>query len=56
MFISKIRTLAYYTIQKTGMFLCMNSSRSNNEQSLEFQNGVIRANCVDCLDRTNSFQ
>ena len=20
------------------------------------QNGVIRANCVDCLDRTNSFQ
>ena len=55
-FVSKIRTFAYYAIQKTGIFLCMGLDRSSNDQLVEFQNGVIRANCVDCLDRTNSFQ
>lgn len=56
MFISKINALAFYTIQKTGIFLCYGIDRNTNDQYVEFQNGVIRANCVDCLDRTNSFQ
>lgn len=34
----------------------MGLDRNSNDQLVEFQNGVIRANCVDCLDRTNSFQ
>lgn len=55
-FINKIRTFAYFTVQKTGMFLCLGIDRSSNDQYVQFQNGVIRANCVDCLDRTNSFQ
>ena len=56
LFINKIRTLAYYAIQQTGIFLCYGIDRNSNEQYVQFQNGVIRANCVDCLDRTNSFQ
>lgn len=56
LFVSKIKTLAYYTLMKTGLFLCLNHSTSSHEQYIQFQNGVIRANCVDCLDRTNSFQ
>ena len=56
LFINKVRTFAYFTIKKTGIFLCLSIDRSTNDQYVEFQNGVIRANCVDCLDRTNSFQ
>lgn len=56
LFINKVKTFAYFTIQKTGIFLCLSIDRSTNDQYVEFQNGVIRANCVDCLDRTNSFQ
>ena len=55
-FVQQIKTLAYFTFQKTGLFLCTNASTSSHQQLIEFQNGVIRANCVDCLDRTNSFQ
>ena len=55
-FIQQVKTLAYYAVGRTGMFVCVNPSTSTHEQLLEFQNGVIRANCVDCLDRTNSFQ
>ena len=50
------KTFAYFAIQKTGLFLCSNASTSSHQQLIEFQNGAIRANCVDCLDRTNSFQ
>lgn len=55
-FVEQIKTLAYFAVQKTGLFLCLNPSTSSLQQLVEFQNGVIRANCVDCLDRTNSFQ
>ena len=55
-FVQQIKTLAYFTVQKTGLFICTNASTSSHQQLIEFQNGVIRANCVDCLDRTNSFQ
>lgn len=40
---------------KTGINQCQTLARSD-AQHVELQNGVIRANCVDCLDRTNSFQ
>lgn len=56
MFVNKIKTFAYFAILRMGVFLCMNHSTSSHEQFVELQNGVIRANCVDCLDRTNSFQ
>lgn len=56
MFVNKMKTIAYYAIMNTGIFMCMNHSTSSNEQFVEFQNGIIRGNCVDCLDRTNSFQ
>ncbi len=56
LFVNKMKTIAYFALQNTGVFMCMNPSTSSHEQFIEFQNGVIRANCVDCLDRTNSFQ
>ena len=35
----------------------MDYFRVNREQTiLNFQNGVIRTNCMDCLDRTNVVQ
>jgi hypothetical protein len=55
-FVQQIKTLAFFALQRTGFFLCVNPSTSSHQQLLEFQNGIIRANCVDCLDRTNSFQ
>lgn len=29
---------------------------NRNLQKIDFQKGVIRSNCIDCLDRTNVFQ
>lgn len=55
-FVQQVKTLAFFAVQRTGLFLCLNPSTSSHQQLIEFQNGVIRANCVDCLDRTNSFQ
>lgn len=52
----QIKTFAYFAVQKTGMFMCLHPSTSSYQQLVEFQDGLIRANCVDCLDRTNSFQ
>lgn len=54
-FMDKIKSLAYYCILKMGVNQCRTISRAK-KQEIEFQNGVIRSNCVDCLDRTNSFQ
>jgi hypothetical protein len=55
-FVQQVKMLAFLALQRTGLFLCLNPSTSSHQQLLEFQNGIIRANCVDCLDRTNSFQ
>ncbi|XP_063704521.1 polyphosphoinositide phosphatase [Culicoides brevitarsis] len=41
--------IAERVIQQTGIFL------KSEEQNL-FQTGIIRVNCVDCLDRTNTAQ
>jgi hypothetical protein len=55
-FVQQVKMLAFFALTRTGLFLCLNPSTSSHQQLLEFQNGIIRANCVDCLDRTNSFQ
>ena len=31
-------------------------SKMNNEQGYQLQSGIVRTNCVDCLDRTNAAQ
>ena len=41
-------------ISKTNLFSFIPDLR--NKYSLSLQNGVIRTNCIDCLDRTNVFQ
>ncbi|XP_023173380.1 polyphosphoinositide phosphatase [Drosophila hydei] len=38
-------------IQMTGMFY-----KAHRGSELSFQTGIVRTNCVDCLDRTNSAQ
>jgi hypothetical protein len=38
------------------MFTFVPHLRCNNTYLLTLQNGVIRSNCIDCLDRTNVFQ
>ncbi len=42
--------------EETGMFLCRNKPIYYPESEIYLQNGVIRSNCIDCLDRTNNFQ
>ena len=41
-------------IAKTNLFSFIPNLR--NEYSISLQDGVIRTNCIDCLDRTNVFQ
>lgn len=48
--------IAYNFTEITNMFSFIPDLRCNNEYLLELQNGIIRSNCVDCLDRTNVFQ
>jgi len=37
-------------------FCLIDSSSSRSEESLQLQDGVLRSNCIDCLDRTNIAQ
>jgi hypothetical protein len=55
-FYSKFYGISYNLIEKTNMFAFVPYLRCNNTYLLILQNGVIRSNCVDCLDRTNVFQ
>ena len=43
-------------ISKTNMFCFIPYILANNTYLLSLQNGVIRSNCIDCLDRTNVYQ
>ena len=40
----------------TNLFSLIPSQKGENTFKLSLQNGVIRSNCVDCLDRTNVYQ
>lgn len=55
-FYLKIYEKAKSLIEKTNMFTFVPISRQNKVYNLTLQQGVIRSNCVDCLDRTNVFQ
>eukprot|EP00826_Nyctotherus_ovalis_P056132 TRINITY_DN7524_c0_g2_i1.p1 TRINITY_DN7524_c0_g2~~TRINITY_DN7524_c0_g2_i1.p1 ORF type:complete len:232 (-),score=75.81 TRINITY_DN7524_c0_g2_i1:588-1283(-) len=43
-------------VEETGMFVCRHKAIHYPKSELFLQQGVIRSNCIDCLDRTNSFQ
>ena len=53
---NKCYSLAYYCLMKTGVFVFTKEPKCNDNVIIEIQNGVVRSNCVDCLDRTNTFQ
>ncbi|XP_030382883.1 polyphosphoinositide phosphatase [Scaptodrosophila lebanonensis] len=46
----KLAEIAESIVEQTGMFFKARGS------DLSFQTGIVRTNCVDCLDRTNSAQ
>lgn len=45
---AKLSEIAFKCIKKTGIF------RSYNLSGGSYQTGIVRVNCVDCLDRTNT--
>ncbi|KAF6201857.1 hypothetical protein GE061_004252 [Apolygus lucorum] len=47
--LGKLARLAEFAISKTGVYLCAKDTE-------KIQTGLIRVNCVDCLDRTNTAQ
>lgn len=48
---AKLATIANKSvIEKTGLFF------KDENQTMTFQTGLVRVNCVDCLDRTNTAQ
>jgi len=48
--------IAYNFTEITNMFTFIPHLRCYGSYHLELQKGIIRSNCVDCLDRTNVFQ
>lgn len=66
---SRLSEIAYHALQSTGIFqskIRVNVEPKNNRSVKKaggvkvdnqiFQTGVVRVNCVDCLDRTNTAQ
>lgn len=49
--IGPLQTLANSSIQRTGFF-----QNGRTLQETKLQQGIIRTNCIDCLDRTNAAQ
>ncbi|XP_055682057.1 polyphosphoinositide phosphatase [Lutzomyia longipalpis] len=47
---NSLAAIAENVIQQTGMFLY------DGDESQMYQTGIVRVNCVDCLDRTNTAQ
>ena len=54
LFYSKYIDISIYLISQTNLFTYI--PYVQNKSILLLQSGVIRSNCVDCLDRTNVFQ
>ena len=54
LFYSKYIDISIYLISQTNLFTYI--PYVQNKYILLLQSGVIRSNCVDCLDRTNVFQ
>lgn len=55
-FYHKFFDISQSLIESTGMFGFIPNIRSERSFKLLLQSGIIRSNCVDCLDRTNVFQ
>lgn len=53
--ISCLTNIAQYTLRKTGFFMNRLVASNRPVQSV-VQTGIVRVNCVDCLDRTNTAQ
>lgn len=51
--ISTLEEIAEDGIRTTGFF--QNAAKPTDDESC-VQNGVVRSNCIDCLDRTNAAQ
>jgi hypothetical protein len=54
LFYSKYIDISIYLISQTNLFAYI--PYVQNKSILLLQSGVIRSNCIDCLDRTNVFQ
>ena len=54
LFYSKYIDISIYLISQTNLFTYI--PYVQNKSILLLQSGVIRSNCIDCLDRTNVFQ
>ncbi|KAL0277006.1 UNVERIFIED_CONTAM: hypothetical protein PYX00_004440 [Menopon gallinae] len=58
--IQSLTVIAKARILKTGIFITKTSApigySINRTDSVRYQTGIIRVNCVDCLDRTNTAQ
>lgn len=57
----RLAKIARSVISKTGLFvhngpLIHNATMEKVKSENSLQTGVIRVNCVDCLDRTNTAQ
>lgn len=49
--IGSLEAIADRFVPQTGIF-----QNGNNDDSMRLQNGIVRTNCIDCLDRTNAAQ
>ena len=52
--IAKLTTMAKRTLARTGLFCC--TRRIDDNLCITYQAGVVRTNCIDCIDRTNAAQ
>jgi hypothetical protein len=43
-------------LDDTGIFVCCPNLKNVNLCRIEIQKGILRTNCIDCLDRTNVYQ
>ncbi|CAG4985838.1 unnamed protein product [Colias eurytheme] len=58
--LDKLSAIARTVVKRTGIFLstkgCSDDMGIEGHQGGRLQTGVVRVNCVDCLDRTNTAQ
>lgn len=58
--ISSLSAIARTVVKRTGIFLSSDGygeqAGVKGHQAGQLQTGLVRVNCVDCLDRTNTAQ
>lgn len=55
-FFNRALKMAEQLSRDYGLFMLNGFVETEGEVAIEYQNGMIRTNCVDCLDRTNFYQ